>query len=85
MVADEVLYFTSGENRVYAVDSHKGAWKWQYDRESPEGFTIRGYGSPLERPAELARLKTRLTNPGTSTCRIARTTATHPCRYNALR
>jgi outer membrane protein assembly factor BamB len=45
--ADGVVYFTSGENRVYALDAHKGTWKWQYDRESPESFTIRGYGGPL--------------------------------------
>jgi outer membrane protein assembly factor BamB len=45
--SDGVVYFTSGENRVYALDARKGAWKWQYDREAPETFTIRGYGSPL--------------------------------------
>jgi outer membrane protein assembly factor BamB len=45
--ADGIVYFTSGENRVYALDAHKGVWKWQYDRESPDGFTIRGYGAPL--------------------------------------
>jgi outer membrane protein assembly factor BamB len=45
--ADGIVYFTSGENRVYALDAQKGSWKWQYDREAPETFTIRGYGSPL--------------------------------------
>ncbi len=45
--ADEVLYFTSGENRVYALDARSGKWKWQYDREAPESFTIRGYPAPL--------------------------------------
>ena len=45
--ADGIVYFTSGENRIYAVDAHKGTWKWQYDRESPESFTIRGYAAPL--------------------------------------
>ena len=45
--ADETLYFTSGENRVYALDARSGKWKWQYDREAPESFTIRGYPSPL--------------------------------------
>ena len=24
--ADGILYFTSGENRVYALDAHKGGW-----------------------------------------------------------
>jgi outer membrane protein assembly factor BamB len=45
--ADGIVYFTSGENRIYAIDAQKGTWKWQYDREAPETFTIRGYGSPL--------------------------------------
>lgn len=44
---DDVLYFTSGENRVYAIDARNGKWKWQYDREAPESFTIRGYPAPL--------------------------------------
>jgi outer membrane protein assembly factor BamB len=44
---DGLLYFTNGENRVYAVDAHSGAWRWQYDREAPESFTIRGISSPL--------------------------------------
>lgn len=41
------LYFTSGENRIYALERATGAWKWQFDRESPDGFTVRGQGSPL--------------------------------------
>lgn len=45
--ADEVIYFTSGENRVYSIDARSGKWKWQYDREAPESFTIRGYPGPL--------------------------------------
>ncbi|HEX4458135.1 MAG TPA: PQQ-binding-like beta-propeller repeat protein [Polyangia bacterium] len=45
--ANDLLYFTSGENRVYALDARSGKWKWQYDREAPEAFTIRGYPAPL--------------------------------------
>ena len=45
--ADGIVYFTSAENRVYALDAARGTWKWQYDRESPDGFTIRGQGGPL--------------------------------------
>jgi outer membrane protein assembly factor BamB len=41
------LYVTSGENRVYAIEARTGKWRWQYDRESPDSFTIRGYPSPL--------------------------------------
>jgi outer membrane protein assembly factor BamB len=45
--ADDTIYVTSGENRVYAVEARTGKWRWQYDREAPESFTIRGYPSPL--------------------------------------
>jgi outer membrane protein assembly factor BamB len=45
--ADDVLYFTTGENRIYALGARDGKWKWQYDREAPETFTIRGYPAPL--------------------------------------
>jgi outer membrane protein assembly factor BamB len=47
VVAGDMIFFTSGENRIYAVDAHTGKWKWQYDRESPESFTIRGTPGPL--------------------------------------
>jgi outer membrane protein assembly factor BamB len=46
-LVDGMLYFTTGENRIYALDARTGVWRWQYDRESPDGFTVRGYGSPL--------------------------------------
>lgn len=42
-----LIYFTSAENRIYAIDAVRGTWKWQYDRESPDGFTLRGDGGPL--------------------------------------
>ncbi len=45
--AGDSLYVTSGENRVYAIEARTGKWRWQYDREAPDGFTIRGYPSPL--------------------------------------
>jgi len=45
--ADGIVFFTSTENRVYAIDAVRGTWKWQYDRESPDGFTIRGQGGAL--------------------------------------
>jgi outer membrane protein assembly factor BamB len=44
---DGIVYFTNAENRIYAIDAVRGTWKWQYDRESPDGFTIRGQGGPL--------------------------------------
>jgi len=45
--AEGLVYFTSTEDRVYAVDAVRGTWKWQYDREAPDGFTIRGQGGVL--------------------------------------
>ena len=45
--ADGLLFFTTGENRIYALDARTGVWRWQYERESPEGFTVRGVSSPL--------------------------------------
>ena len=45
--AGDSLYVTSGENRVYALEARTGKWRWQYDREAPDSFTIRGYPSPL--------------------------------------
>lgn len=40
------LFFTSSENRLYALDADKGTYRWQYERESPEQFTIRGFAGP---------------------------------------
>jgi outer membrane protein assembly factor BamB len=45
--AEGNVYFTTSENRVYAVDAVTGKWKWQYDREAPDGFTIRGQSGVL--------------------------------------
>lgn len=42
-----MVYFTSGEGRLYGIDLKSGAWKWQYEREVPENFTIRGASGPL--------------------------------------
>ncbi len=46
-LAEGLLCFTNGENRIYALDAATGAWRWQYDRDAPESFTIRGFSSPL--------------------------------------
>jgi outer membrane protein assembly factor BamB len=45
--AEGNIYFTTGENRIYALSARDGKWLWQYDREAPETFTIRGYPAPL--------------------------------------
>ncbi len=48
VVSGDVVYFTTGENRIYAIDALSGTWKWQYEREVPEqSFTVRGSSAPL--------------------------------------
>src|SRR5204862_995045 len=42
-----LLFFTSGEGKLYAVDAKTGAWRWQYEREVPESFAIRGTSGAL--------------------------------------
>lgn len=44
---DGLILFTTSENRVYCLDASTGRWRWQYDREVPEGFTIFGYAGVL--------------------------------------
>lgn len=44
---DGVIYFTSGEGKLYAVDAKAGTWRWQYEREVPESFAIRGTSGAL--------------------------------------
>lgn len=41
--SDGLLLFSTSAGRVYALDARSGKWRWQYDRELPEGFTIHGY------------------------------------------
>ena len=42
-----LLYITSSEGRVYGLDARTGKWIWQYEREIPEGFAIRGSSGVL--------------------------------------
>ncbi len=43
----DLVYAASATDRVVALDPGTGKWRWQYEREMPEGFTIHG----LRRPA----------------------------------
>ena len=48
-------------DRVVALDAGTGKWRWQYEREMPEGFTIHGYAGPrLRGDAAAGRLRRRL-------------------------
>lgn len=48
-VAPDALYLATATDRVYAIDPADGTVRWQYERETPEGFTIHGYASPRHR------------------------------------
>jgi outer membrane protein assembly factor BamB len=39
----ELVYFTTANDRVVALEAATGKWRWQYERETPEGFTIHGH------------------------------------------
>ncbi|HZH02560.1 MAG TPA: PQQ-binding-like beta-propeller repeat protein, partial [Myxococcaceae bacterium] len=40
------LYFASHNDTVYALEASSGTWKWQYRRDPPAGFTVRGMSTP---------------------------------------
>jgi outer membrane protein assembly factor BamB len=42
----DLVFVTTAADRVVALESATGKWKWQYERETPEGFTIHGYAGP---------------------------------------
>ncbi|HVZ72179.1 MAG TPA: PQQ-binding-like beta-propeller repeat protein [Polyangia bacterium] len=44
--ARELVYFSTASDQVYAVEASTGKWRWQYGRETPEGFTIHGNAGP---------------------------------------
>jgi outer membrane protein assembly factor BamB len=39
----ELVYFTTANDRVVALEAATGKWRWQYERDTPEGFTIHGH------------------------------------------
>ena len=45
-VGGDTVYFASASDRVIALDAGTGKWRWQYERETPDGFTIHGYAAP---------------------------------------
>lgn len=47
VLAGNLLYITSNEGRIYAIDVRTGAWRWQYDREATDTFSIRGQSGAL--------------------------------------
>jgi outer membrane protein assembly factor BamB len=45
-LAGDLLYFSTAADRVVALEAATGKWRWQYEREAPEGFTIHGHAAP---------------------------------------
>ncbi|MGQ0506590.1 MAG: outer membrane protein assembly factor BamB family protein [Myxococcaceae bacterium] len=46
VVADGKVLVASQNDTLFAVDQKTGKWLWQYKRDPPPGFTIRGMSSP---------------------------------------
>jgi outer membrane protein assembly factor BamB len=46
ITADRVLIASQSET-VFAVERETGKWAWQYRRDAPSGFTIRGTAQPV--------------------------------------
>jgi outer membrane protein assembly factor BamB len=44
--ATGLVYVGTAADRVFALEATTGKWKWGYERETPEGFTIHGYSGP---------------------------------------
>ena len=43
VLAGELVLFASDADRVIALERETGKWRWQYERETPEEFTMRGH------------------------------------------
>jgi outer membrane protein assembly factor BamB len=49
----DAVYFATAADRVVALDAITGKWRWQYERETPDGFTIHGYSAPRVRGGQV--------------------------------
>jgi outer membrane protein assembly factor BamB len=52
-VGPELVYFGSAADRIVALEAATGKWRWQYERDMPEGFTIHGYAGPRLRGTQV--------------------------------
>jgi outer membrane protein assembly factor BamB len=51
--ASGLVYVATAADRVLALEAATGKWRWQYERETPEGFTIHGHSGPRLRGGNL--------------------------------
>src|SRR5438045_9251249 len=42
-----MLLVASQSETLFAIDRATGKWKWQYRRDAPPGFTVRGTSTPV--------------------------------------
>jgi outer membrane protein assembly factor BamB len=52
-IGTDLVYLATAADRVIALDAASGKWRWQYERETPEGFTIHGYAGPRLKGGQL--------------------------------
>jgi outer membrane protein assembly factor BamB len=52
-MTSDMVFVSTAADRVVALESATGKWRWQYDRETPEGFTIHGYAGPRLRGSQV--------------------------------
>ncbi len=43
VVADGVVFFVNSRDQVYALDLRSGAWRWQYEQDFVNDFTVYGH------------------------------------------
>lgn len=47
VIAGDLVLVASQSETLFAVDRATGKWKWQYRRDAPPGFTVRGTATPV--------------------------------------
>jgi outer membrane protein assembly factor BamB len=52
-IGADLVYLATAADKIVALEAATGKWKWQYERETPEGFTIHGYAGPRLRGNQL--------------------------------
>ncbi len=45
-IGGDLVYVATETDRIVALEAATGKWRWQYERDMPDGFTIHGYAGP---------------------------------------